>query len=512
MSNKLLARVDELIERRSSQRRPEMFVHLSVPIGALQPAYVGSLFDQELSDGLTAREGREQVELHNLALEERGRDDGHVDSLVAVLDFEFLHTARVANERVFRDHAEQLDFVEGKFGVGGGMTRRVRRRAMLGFAFIVLVVVLAIGVAFTGLLGAWAKESVWHVWRELDAFAEHWYAWIDRLGKLAGLLITLGSGAYAIYQKLYFAEFNMHVRLKEFQERVEGRLKDSNRNIDKVAQRPGPSRQFESPIFTDEKLNPVLKRMKWGKRPKADESLQKTLDDLEKQLGLWDTQKKAYEQRKAQVCLLKGAIASARAAKGAGEPMRKDNLEALGYFEEAFALSKKSDTEALEYVGHQRVRLGEYGAAIDTFEELEAMAPADGPSLLKARALKFQGEVWECRKPQPNLTRANSVLIEAVKALPGNAPLLERAEINEMHGRVREKAGIGRATDSYTSAELAYQRIVDGNNVNDADVPIAQAGLERVRAAHQRIRLRPLQNDNSPTLSPPSGDQDQEGS
>src|SRR5262245_1885336 len=45
-----------------------------------------------------------------------------------------------------------------------------------------------------------------------------------------------------------------HVRLKEFQERVEGRLKDSNKNIDKVAQRPGPSRQFESPIFTDEKL------------------------------------------------------------------------------------------------------------------------------------------------------------------------------------------------------------------------------------------------------------------
>jgi hypothetical protein len=160
---------------------------------------------------------------------------------------------------------------------------------MLGFAFIVLVVVLAIGVAFTGLLGAWAKESVWHVWRELDAFAERWYAWIDRLGKLAGLLITLGSGAYAIYQKLYFAEFNMHVRLKEFQERVEGRLKDSNKNIDKVAQRPGPSRQFESPIFTDEKLNPVLKRMKWGKRPKADESLQESLDDLEKQLGLWDT-------------------------------------------------------------------------------------------------------------------------------------------------------------------------------------------------------------------------------
>ena len=30
-----------------------------------------------------------------------------------------------------------------------------------------------------------------------------------------GLLVTLGSGAYAIYHRWYFAELNLHLRLRE---------------------------------------------------------------------------------------------------------------------------------------------------------------------------------------------------------------------------------------------------------------------------------------------------------
>jgi tetratricopeptide (TPR) repeat protein len=345
---------------------------------------------------------------------------------------------------------------------------------------------------------------VWEAWNRVDAIADRWYAWIDKFGKLTGFFVTLGSGAYAIYQKLYFAEFNMHVRLREFQHRVESRLRDSNKKIGEAARRPSPAREFETPIFTDQTVNPVLRRMKWGRRPKADESLQATLDQLEKQIPLWDNQKKEYELRKAQACLLKGAIAAARAAKKMGEEARKDNLEALGFFEEAFTLSNKTDVDALEYVAHQQVRLGEYQTALETFGELAASIATDAPSLRRARVLKFQAEVWECRKPQPNLQKANSLLIDAAKALPGNAPLLEKAEIHEMHGRVREKAAINKATQSYTEAERFYHRIVDGSNSDDDDVAVAKAGLQRVRDALQRIRLQPLTySDNGQAPAPP---------
>src|SRR5262245_933330 len=47
---------------------------------------------------------------------------------------------------------------------------------------------------------------------------------LETLAKLAGLAITLLSGTYAIYQKIYFAEFNMNTRLREFLEREELQL------------------------------------------------------------------------------------------------------------------------------------------------------------------------------------------------------------------------------------------------------------------------------------------------
>jgi tetratricopeptide (TPR) repeat protein len=382
---------------------------------------------------------------------------------------------------------------------------RARRRAAWGSSVVLLLFVLGVAAAYAGLLGMSAKDFAWQTGSELIAVADRWYAWIDKFGKLGGFFVTVGSGAYAIYHKYHFAEFNMHVRLKEFLAREEERLKEANTRIVRALRRPSPARDFEAPIFSDETLNPVLREMKWGKRSKAEGSLQKTLSEIEEQLTLWGTQKSNYEQRKQQALLLKGAIAAARAAKGGGEQARSDNLEALNFFQEAYAISNDTDADALEYVGHQQVRLGDFPLALQTFEALAAKY-ADGPSLPRARALKFQAEINEC-KTQPNLARANGLLIQAVNALPTNSRLLEKAEIHELHGRVREKARISLATQSYTQAELNYQRIVDGRNDDGDDIVAAKAGLRRVRDALQRIRLAPLNGeDNQPAFSAPADD------
>lgn len=391
----------------------------------------------------------------------------------------------------------------------------MRRVLVLIVTFVVLA--LFVGAMLMGWLGRELETLAWRVWSDANAIADKWYITIDKFGKLTGFFVTIGSGGYAIYQRLHFAQFNMHKRLKEFQDKVEDRLKNSKETIGKAVQRPSPAREFESPIFTDGTLNPVLRKLKWGKRPRADNSLQKTLDELEKQLGLGAGQQKEYELRKQQALLLKGAIAAARAAKSSGEAARKDNVEALGYFQEVFKLSGNKDADALEYIGHQQVRLGDNPLAMETFEQLASMWPGEQTSLPRARALKYQAEVNEC-KPQPNLPRANIIMLQAVAAVPTDAPLLEKAEIHELHGRIREKARIQLATQSYTEAERLYQRIVDGKNngdgtrLDDNDIPPANAGLSRVRTALQRIRLQPLIADGAVALAPPSNGDNGRGS
>jgi len=385
------------------------------------------------------------------------------------------------------------------------MARRIHDRVMLGVVVIVALIVLAATAALIGLFGSDIESMAREALANANTFARERLASFESLGKVAGLAITLLSGAYAIYQKYYFAEFNMHRRLREFQQRFDARLKDSNKHIDRAVLRPSPVREFESAIFTDDTLNPVLKKMKWGKRPAADESLETTLRELDEQLNLWAGQKREYEKRKAQACLLKGAIAAARAAKTDGADAQTANVEALEHFQEAFKLSNDTDTEALEYIGHQQVRLGDYGTALGTFEKLAEMAPEGEPSLSLARALKFQAEVYEC-KPQPNLVRANSALMKAVEALPANAPYLDKAELHEMHGRAREKLRtFNVATQSYRAAEFWYLRIINENNSIDETAPIAKAGLQRVRDATYRIQLGALtqgESENSIALAP----------
>ena len=267
------------------------------------------------------------------------------------------------------------------------MARRIHDRVMLGIGVFLVLIVIAAVAAYLGVLGRWAETAASRVWDDAIAAADRWYASFDKLGKVAGFVVTLLSGAYVIYQKYYFAEFNMHKRLREFQERVDARLKEANAQIAKAVQRPSPRRKFEDPIFEDETLNPVLRQMKWGRRPRADQSLEATLRELEDQLDLWNGQKREYERRKAQACLLRGAIAAARAAKigrNDGAEARQDNIEALEYFREAFELSGRTDTEALEYIGHQQVRLGDYAPALATFQQLASVTP-QGRSLQRAR-------------------------------------------------------------------------------------------------------------------------------
>jgi hypothetical protein len=145
--------------------------------------------------------------------------------------------------------------------------------------------------------------------------------------------------------------------------------------------------------------------------------------------------------------------------------------------------------------------LGNQNAALETFQQLERMPPTEGQdaALRQARALKFQAEVYEWKRPQPYLAKAKLALMKAVNILPDGAPHLERAEINEMHGRVREKQrAFIKATLSYNDAEIWYLKVIDSGNSDAEDVKAADAGLKRVREALHEIEQRPIQSDEGP--------------
>src|SRR5215467_12953325 len=128
------------------------------------------------------------------------------------------------------------------------MPTRVHDRVMLGTVAIFLLSVVAAICAFMGVLGSSLETWVLEALNHLKEFEKQHEAF-ETLGKVSGIAITLLTGAYAIYQKYYFAEFNMHNRLDEFQKRVEARLRDTNQYIDMAVQRPSPHRKFEAPIF-----------------------------------------------------------------------------------------------------------------------------------------------------------------------------------------------------------------------------------------------------------------------
>src|SRR5262249_16946826 len=273
---------------------------------------------------------------------------------------------------------------------------------------------------------------------------------------------------------------------------------------------------LSSPIFSATELEPIFKRMRWGKLNKADILLTGELSKLNDQIEQWGNLQDRYNRDKAQAHLLKRAIAASRAsgANGDSEERRKNDTEAFEQFKCAYALNS-SDVEALEYMAHQRVRLGDHASALADFESLEKLAEKQGNMLLRSRALKFQATIREHEgatrllqnstvRPaaEPNLRNARDLLNRALDLVPDSERGgLEEAELFELRGRVhRQRQTFKYATDDYTAAERIYDRIAKHSNdkKDDDDPTDAGAGLARVKKALEEIRLRPLPSADAP--------------
>jgi hypothetical protein len=94
---------------------------------------------------------------------------------------------------------------------------------------------------------------------------------------------------------------------------------------------------------------------------------------------------------------------------------------------------------------------------------------------------------WHCNNPFLPFINKEWVLV--------NAPDLERAEIHEMHGRVRCKLDQLNAEESYIEARHAYQRFIRSNPSREC-ARIAREGLGRVDNVLEQISQRTPLDEN----------------
>jgi hypothetical protein len=375
-------------------------------------------------------------------------------------------------------------------------------------ALVAAMVVTALAVGWSA---GWdfqiASSRVAQLWTDYSRIVDRIYDFIDRTARFIVPIATIGGAIYGVYHKWQYGKGRMHIHIGEFLKRDDKRLTPTGKKLGGLVERPGPGREYGPTIFPPEELEQTLKGMRWGKIDKADAALTNELTKLKQQLEQWGNLEANYNRHKAQAHLLKGAIAAARAAKaknGNGDT-RKDDTEAFEQFKAAHELNR-GDAEALEYMGHQRVRLGDNANALIDFENLQMLAEKQENPLLVCRAMKFQATIRENEgvarllqnqgtRPdlEPNLQGARDLLRSAMDALPdGERGGLEEAELFELRGRVQKvRQAFNNATNDYTAAERLYHRIA--NQTSDPDVrKIAEAGLTRVKKVLEEIRLRPL--------------------
>jgi hypothetical protein len=266
--------------------------------------------------------------------------------------------------------------------------------------------------------------------------------------------------------------------------------------------------------------------------------------------------------QRASAYILKGAIASARAADARSEPLSAElDKTALDDFRLALQVPGKHQVEAKEYEAHQLRKLGNQREAERAYTELEALANSmsDGQArdLVRARARRWlasiaQAQAWEEYKkgikPRAASKHANRLMtgersassdadgngrIDPAAALPlralygrpfQNWDAIEQGEMHYLSAFIYHNLGWGRKERrQLDAAETSYQSILSQTPPSRWFAVgstkrlrlAARAGLDRVNRAqsnsdYDRVWLLPRSKDSQRPPSPigqPGGDQ-----
>jgi tetratricopeptide (TPR) repeat protein len=174
-----------------------------------------------------------------------------------------------------------------------------------------------------------------------------------------------------------------------------------------------------------------------------------------------------HERQRAAAHLLLGALADARGK----------HQSALGHFLQALDLNEQ-DVEALEYAGHQHLKLGNADQALALFLRLKEIARSTGNALLLAQAARSCGQAHQ---KDNALGNANQQYLDAINSFPPNGPQLELAYIYELKGLVG--IDLNFHVQAYDCLMQALARYVAHERAQRGDTPTEASASERVIAA-----------------------------
>lgn len=239
-------------------------------------------------------------------------------------------------------------------------------------------------------------------------------------------------------------------------------------------------------IFTNRELGKALRQVRGRRLVNTEATLLECLARTKERETLALEKASLHERQRAMTHLLLGAI----------EDSRGDHRAALAHFQSALEIDPH-DSEALEYVGLQLLKLGDSGQAAAEFEKLTDIADKRGDKLLQAHAYRDWGLACEA-PPNASDYNANSAYRKAVQIFPQNGPPLDIAYIHELRAlaylRMRNKQ---QAHQSLTSALTRYSLL---ELARTRDSKEAAKGVLRMHEALSE--LEKLQNGVPPPGTP----------
>jgi tetratricopeptide (TPR) repeat protein len=279
------------------------------------------------------------------------------------------------------------------------------------------------------------------------------------------ILSTLG-----IYKAWRYAERRLGKRLDEFLESEEAKLDEARGAIRAIREQRSVAASDRPKLFTNGELQTALKLIGKRRYSAAKSTLNDTLSRTQERAELAHRKGDLHDRQRAITHLLLGALADAA----------EDHQTALIHFQSALEVDSE-DTEAIEYLGFQYLRLGNAQQALGAFQKLQEIAQQKSDKLLEARALFFCGTAYEA-PPNPLPMNANAAYSAAITLFPRTGPQLELARIYERRGLIATQLGFHVLANSMLMHALAryaeYERTHRRSNKN-----AEPTGTERVIAA-----------------------------
>jgi hypothetical protein len=361
------------------------------------------------------------------------------------------------------------------------MTRVVRRRVALGVILVILLAAMGATIlVFVGVLGEELQEAVWRTWSDANAVADRLHKWLEKSGKLLGVLIALGQN----WLLWFWSEIRPHLqwlgplfgiamaawRWWDKRESVVWRramrlLADQGRYVQDCCEHslaavlyPSPATPPQQPLFAVRSLRRVFARgwrhpldkarpIIWGKN-----LLQRAHEQLDEKDGVISLHRSFAVAQRYSAFVLQGAIAAAIAIKSSDAQSRnRSNQTALDRFENALALEgKASDAVVLELKCLQLRKLGRVPEAIgelirlQTLLEgrLQAVAPlaeAERQALsVQLSVVRYQSEIDHKLNANGNANLRILTLLQnpiANKVLQGHLEFQARLERARLHVR-----------------------------------------------------------------------------